>query len=110
MMMSGEVHPFTGVCFPLFVPFLSPALSFLQSHGSCSRTAGSKQPQVTTHLAARSDVTPPPRLAADGWKTQLTAQLTTIATHLCMIYISTCDLRESNGSLGDVCNDDRQQQ
>lgn len=53
------------------------------------RSTGCKQPRVTTHLThTRTSFS---MSAADRWKTLLTALLTTIATHLCMIYISICD-------------------
>lgn len=48
------------------------------------RSAGRKQPRVTTHLTHAW--TPFSASTADGWETPLTARLTTAATHLCMIY------------------------
>lgn len=68
----------------LFCPF-SLAESLL-----AHRSAGCKQPRVTTHLT--HTWTSFSMSAADRWKTLLTARLTTIGTHLCMIYIPFSDL------------------
>lgn len=69
--------------FTLLLAFVFLFCSFslvesLLSHWS----VGCKQPRVTTHL------THFPASAADTWKILLTAPLTTISAHLCMIYIS----------------------
>lgn len=86
MMMSREVHSFTGVCFSVL---------FLFSGGVTARAAVRGLQTAAGHNSFNTHTwTSFSMSAADRWITLLTARLTTIGTHLCMIYISRCDLHD----------------